>query len=171
MRWYIWVRRRTSCRKSPPHRFCGNVSLNVLLSAFSDKAAAHGIGFSVDATVPKELVIPDMELCSRMSNALENAIHAADAVSGEKQIVVTCCIKRDKLLISVQTPYAGTVTMVNGIPTSDQPGHGFGIKSIQAIAARYNGICTFSADNGVFVVRVVMTNDLQRGKETRKTVL
>ena len=26
-------------------------------------------------------------------------------------------------------------------------------------------------DNGVFVVRVVMTNDLQRGKETRKTVL
>lgn len=139
-----------------PCRFCENNSVNVLLSAFVEKALARGIKLTADVAVPKQLTIPDIELCSLLSNALENAIHAAAQVDGEKEIKVSCRTKRDKLLISVANPYCGTVTMVDEIPVADRSGHGFGVKSIRSIAARHNGICSFAADNGIFVLRIIL---------------
>lgn len=142
-----------------PQRFCENNSLNVLLSAFAEKAAAHGIHLAVDAAIPKQLPIPDMEFCTILANALENAIRAADAVTGEKQIAVFCHIRQDKLLLSVKNPYSGTVTMADGVPVSSQADHGFGVKSIQSIVSRHRGICTFSAEDGTFVLRVVLPSE------------
>lgn len=148
-----------------PHRFCENSSVNVLLGAFAETAAVNNIHMIVDVAVPKELAIPDMEFCSLLSNALENAIYAANKVTGEKQIAVSCHIKRDKLLLSVKNPYSGTITMVNSAPVSDRSGHGFGVKSIQSIVAKYNGICTFLAEDGIFILRVVLPAEWKRGQE------
>lgn len=139
-----------------PKRYCENSSVNVLLSAFAEKASACGIRLSSDITIPKQLAIPNMEFCSLLSNALENAIRAVNGVSAEKEITLSCRIKRDKLLLCITNPYSGAVTMANGIPVSDKPGHGFGVKSIQSIVSRHHGMCIFTAEDGIFVLRVVL---------------
>ena len=55
-----------------------------------------------------------------------------------------------------QNPYAGQVTIRNGLPVSTQDGHGYGCHSIQAIAQRNGGLCSFTAENSLFTLRVVL---------------
>ncbi|UQT50828.1 GHKL domain-containing protein [Flavonifractor plautii] len=51
-------------------------------------------------------------------------------------------------------PCAEPVRFENGVPISNRPGHGLGVQSICAIVKRYGGICSFSANNGIFLLRL-----------------
>lgn len=42
----------------------------------------------------------------------------------------------------------------NGIPVSNEPGHGIGVQSICAIVEQYGGIYTFLIKNGHFILRL-----------------
>ena len=42
----------------------------------------------------------------------------------------------------------------NGIPVSNEPGHGIGVQSICAIVERYGGMCTFLVQNHHFILRL-----------------
>ena len=46
--------------------------------------------------------------------------------------------------------------MRDGVPVSDAAGHGFGCRSIQAIAQQRGGLCQFLAERGTFLLRVVL---------------
>ena len=46
------------------------------------------------------------------------------------------------------------VRFKDGIPVTDQPGHGIGVGSICAIVERYGGLYSFSVREGEFVLRV-----------------
>ena len=61
-----------------PRRFCDNETVDLLISSFWSKAEKQGIDLSVKAELPSELQIPDTELCSVLSNGLENALHAVN---------------------------------------------------------------------------------------------
>ena len=65
-----------------PRHFCENELVNLLCSSFTDKAARMGARFTVEAKLPKELSISDTELCSILSNGLENALHAIATLEG-----------------------------------------------------------------------------------------
>jgi len=66
-----------------------------------------------------------------------------------------CCeVKQNELLLQIQNPYAGQVVIRNGLPVSEQEGHCCGYKSIQSIAQRNGGLCSFKAENGVFALRL-----------------
>ena len=112
----------------------------------------------VDAALPSALPIGDTELCALLSNALENALPAAGAVEDgrEKAVRMECRAQAGKLLLLVETPYAGEVRLENGLPVARRAGHGFGVKSMASIVERHGGLCSFSAENGVFTLRIVL---------------
>lgn len=142
-----------------PRRFCENETVNLICSSYLDKAAASGIALTVNAQLPAGLTVSDSELCSVLSNGLENALHAVnDPAVTEKQVRIYCHLKRDKLLLEITNPYAGTVEMMDGLPVSGQKGHGYGCSSILSIVRRHNGLCSFEAENGIFTLRVVLPN-------------
>ena len=64
-------------------RFCENETVNLLCSSFVQKAEKSGVTLNVDARVPAHLPISDTELCSLLSNALENALRAASTLQPE----------------------------------------------------------------------------------------
>ena len=64
-------------------RFCENDTVNLLCSAFAQRAERAGVQLQVDARVPGDLPISDTELCSLLSNALENALRAASTLRPE----------------------------------------------------------------------------------------
>lgn len=138
-------------------RFCDNETVNLLCSSFAQKAQEQGIEFQVEARLPKELPISDTELCALLSNGLENALNAAAALApGNRWVRCFWGIRRDKLLLEIQNPYLGTVTMADGLPENTAPGHGFGCRSIRYIAQHRGGLYTFRPENGIFTLQVVL---------------
>ena len=139
-------------------RFCENETVNLLCSSFVQKAEKSGVTLNVDARVPAHLPISDTELCSLLSNALENALRAASALRPEfrRTVDLYCGIRLNKLLIEVRNPYDTPPVMRDGVPVSDAAGHGFGCRSIQAIAQQRGGLCQFLAERGTFLLRVVL---------------
>ena len=140
-----------------PIRFTQNETLNLLCSSFSARAKKQNTQLSIQADLPQSLPFPDTELCSMISNGLENALHAVAVLpESERKISFFCGIRHNRLLIEIKNPYAGQVTMSNGIPVSAQPSHGFGCRSICAIAQQHHGHYLFEAEGGRFTLRVML---------------
>lgn len=140
-----------------PKRFCENELVNLLCSSYSGKAEHMGIRLTMNVGVPKDLPISDTELCSLLSNGLENAMRAVCALEGsDRQMSFYCELKPNRLLIEICNPYAGEIVMQDGLPVSGREGHGYGCRSIQSIVSRHRGLCSFSAENGLFSLRVLL---------------
>lgn len=140
-----------------PRRYCENELVDLLCSSFSDKAHRMGVRLTVRAKLPRSLSVSDTELCSVLSNALENALHAAaQQDEADRWVELYCGIRLEKLLIEVKNPCSGTPVLRDGIPVSAQAGHGYGCRSLKTIAERHGGLCTFSAENGIFLLRFML---------------
>ena len=140
-----------------PRRFCENELVNLLCSSFTAKASKAGITLTVEAKLPNALAISDTELCSLLSNGLENALHAAsEQPAGERWVTLYCGVRQNKLLIEIRNPCHGEVPMQDGIPVSGREGHGFGCRSIRTIAQRNSGLCMFTAQGGEFCMQVML---------------
>lgn len=141
-----------------PTQYCENETVNLLLSAFSGRAEEKGVRLSVRAALPGTLSLPDTELCALLFNGLENACTAAAALpeASDRTISVLIDIRQGNLLLEIRNPFAGEVVMQDGLPLSGNPGQHYGCRSIQSIAQRRKGICTFHAQDGVFTLRIAI---------------
>lgn len=138
-------------------RFCENEMVNLLCSAFETRAERLGIALSIDVNVPQEVSISDTELCSLLSNGLENALNAVVKLEGQRNWVdFYCGVNRNKLLIEIKNPCAGNVILRDGVPVSREEGHGYGCRSIRMIVERYQGVCSFEAANEIFTLHAVL---------------
>lgn len=139
------------------HRYCENEAVNLLCSSFVEKAENRGIRLAVEARVDKKLPLSDTELCSVLSNGLENAIQAVEGMPEPyRHVDLYCAEKNNNLLIEIRNPCDRAVTMVDGLPSSDRPGHGYGCRSIRTIVQSHRGHCLFQAKEGMFTLRVAI---------------
>ncbi len=140
-----------------PTRFCQNETVNLILSAFAAKAKQSGVILTVDAKLPDSLTFSDTELCSLLSNALENAIHACENIvdSSKRNIKLRIYSKNNKLCIDIRNTYHIEPIFHRGLPVSKELGHGFGTKSIAHIVKKHGGIYQFSVADGWFIFQAV----------------
>ncbi|MEL7621949.1 MAG: ATP-binding protein [Clostridiales bacterium] len=136
-----------------PTRFCGNETVNLILSAFATKAKQAQIMLTVDAKLPDLLPFSDTELCSLLSNALENAIHACEQIpdSSKRIIRLRMYSKNNKLCIDLHNSFQTEPIFQQGLPVSAEQGHGFGTKSIAHIVEKYGGVFQFAVKDGWFI--------------------
>lgn len=143
-----------------PVCYCQNQTVNLIMSTFNARAKKEGVVLLVDIVLPYELGINDTELCSLFSNALENAIYAAAQVADQKsrRVYVRSVVNNNKLVVSIENAYIGTVEMKGGVPkpTSKKAGHGFGIKSMIATVERHEGLYSFETTGGMFVLHIML---------------
>jgi hypothetical protein len=141
-----------------PNRYSENNTFNLILSFFAAKARENGVAFLVEADLPASLTLSETELCSLLSNGLENAITAATQVANEalKKVRVNCHIHKNKLLIFIENSFAGRVVMKNGFPQCNYEGHGFGVQSMAAITRKHHGYCSFAAEDEIFTLKIVL---------------
>jgi len=136
-----------------PLRFCENETVNLILSAFAARAKQAEIMLTIEARLPDSLTYSDTELCSLLSNALENAIHACEniAESSERHIKLRVYSKNNKLCIDIRNRYQTEPIFHQGLPVSKEPGHGFGVKSMAHIVEKHGGVFQFSVQDGWFI--------------------
>ena len=138
-----------------PKRYCENETLNLICASYDSKAKRLGVQLKINALMPKEIPLSDTELCSVVSNGLENALRAASQPEvAEKWVGFSCYVRQGNIFMLIQNPYAGQVVIRDGLPVSSREGHGYGCYSIQAITQRNGGLCSFEAENGVFSLRL-----------------
>lgn len=138
--------------------YCHNNTVNLILSSFAAKAKQRQVDFSAQIKAADFGSISDCDICVILSNALENAVRCAaqNKDPQNRTVSVEMFCKNKKNCINVANPFEGTVTIENGMPQTSQKNHGTGTRSIAAICEKYNGICRFQMQNGVFSTSVVL---------------
>ncbi len=140
-----------------PQAFCKNETVNLILSSFRAQAERRGVGLDIRADIPEKLNMSDADLCVIISNALENAIEAADAVTGRPRVIeFNCHTKNDQLLLEIANPFAGEVQIEDDAVRAGDGREGLGTRSIALVVKKHAGICSFEAQGGRFVLRVIL---------------
>lgn len=137
--------------------FCENEAANLIFSAFARRADNSGVLMQIHARIPRLIPMSESDLCVLLSNALENALHACKEQEDKGRagvIEVSVYEKSGKLFLQIINSCSEDISFEDGIPIADKSGHGIGVRSICAIVEQYDGIYTFSAGNGQFIMRI-----------------
>lgn len=134
----------------------GRNVLDALLFKKTEQAAEKGCKITFEIDCPISGGISDYDLCTIFGNILDNAIEAAN--SGDK-ISVKIGKQLEMLYISCENPFSGELKRRGDkiITTKkDIASHGFGIMRVKEIAGRYGGDVNITAENGVFLVEILL---------------
>ena len=136
-----------------PIRFCENETVNLILSAYASKAKQANVLLEMEAKLPDVLPFSDTELCSLLSNALENAMQASEKISDCKKRIIRLRVysKNKKLCIDIRNRYYKEPVFWNELPISEEQGHGFGTKSMVHIVEKHGGVFQFFVKDGWFI--------------------
>ena len=141
-----------------PMRFCENETVNLILSSFAAKAKQSKILLTVEAKLPDSLTFSDTELCSLLSNALENAILACEHIAdcNERYIKLRVYSKNNKLCIDIRNSFHTEPIFHQDFPVSKEQGHGFGTKSMAHIVEKHGGVFQFSVKDNWFIFQATI---------------
>lgn len=137
--------------------FCENEAANLIFSTFVRRAFDSGILMQVSARIPQLIPVSENDLCVLLSNGLENALHACreQREKGWAGVIeVSVYEKNGKIFLQIINSCGKDIIFDDGIPVTNRPGHGIGVRSICAIVERYGGIYAFSAEDGQFILRI-----------------
>ncbi len=140
--------------------FCDNTVVNELLTIYASQCQKLGFRPRFKAQVPEPFPMEMTDLTSLVANALENAFEAQTHVEeGKRAMQVEITYNGRKLKLLTKNPYAvGTSFKENGLPISTREVQsGIGTAQIKSIAEKYGGVASFSQEDGMFVVKAVMT--------------
>ncbi len=141
-----------------PLRFCENETVNLILSSFAAQAKQAEILLTIEAKLPDVLPFSDTELCSLLSNALENAVQASANIPDRSKRIIRLRVydKNNKLCIDLRNSYQTEPLFHRELPVSEKPGHGYGTKSMAHIVEKYGGVFRFSVQDGFFIFQATV---------------
>lgn len=131
----------------------GNQVLDIVLAEKRAICNQKGIIFTCYADGTGMEFTEELDLYSLVSNALNNAIDAVSKLpEGERFISLSAKCTNGMLMLHVENPFCGSLTMEDGLPKSsrDERYHGFGMKSMKRIAEKYDGTLSVQSENGIF---------------------
>ncbi|MCD8367385.1 MAG: ATP-binding protein [Clostridiales bacterium] len=144
----------------------GNEILNTVLTEKSLRCQQAHITLTCLAEGSALAFLDAVDLYTLFGNALDNAMEAVSALEEENRLIrVTVRQRSGLVLVQVENPYQGTLVLENGLPETskgeEKGWHGFGLRSIQSIAERYQGIFQISAEGQVFRLRITFPANAQ----------
>lgn len=129
-------------------RFCGNTTVNTVLSVYERRARQSGIAVQISAKASRELPILPQDLVIIIANLFENAIHAAAKVKNrDGGINIHIKDNEQRLLIKVENPCKTSLIFGESF-------YGIGIRSVISTANKYDGMYDFTAEKGIFSAKI-----------------
>ncbi len=135
---------------------CGNPEVSAVLNLESSKAKAAGIRFEYSVAVPQALPFLPSELCSVLTNCIDNAVEACAREKPEKAYVRTeISLRGEYLHVYVENP---TLQKRPRAETSkaDKQEHGYGKGIVKKIVEKYNGAYHENVAEGLYKVSVFL---------------
>ncbi len=136
-------------------RFCENETANTILSVKAAEMREDHIPYQIDAALPGNLAIADVDLCALFANLLDNAIEASRKLpEDESGITLTARADKGLFILKVENNYSGEILGKDGaLQTSkkDAANHGLGLAGVRDIAKRYGGEVSVEHGDGRFI--------------------
>lgn len=122
---------------------------DVLLSEKAALAEQRGIAFHSVFQVPASCPVEDMDFCTLLANALDNAIHACEKLppETEKFIRISSHIEGGFLLAAIENSFDGNPHVCPGT----------GLSNIRRTAKKYGGIIEVQTTDTVFHLSVLLS--------------
>lgn len=146
--------------KSPamgnPLHYCGDSTINAVLSTKASVLVQEQIEFEAKVDVPGELPFDKVDVCALFANALDNAIEACQKLpTGKRQITLKARAQKGLLAVNIINPIPNRNRLSDSKdlpPTTkaDPHNHGLGLKSIREIVTRHGGSMEITTDGGEF---------------------
>lgn len=143
------------CKSLRENYDTGNIIADAILNDKSAKAHAAGAKIVFKGYVPT-MGILNVDLCTIMSNAIDNAVEACEKgdKTKPKEITIDSDFSQGYYFLNISNPLFEKVEIEKGkkIKTSkeDKTLHGWGIANIIKTVKKYDGTSDFSANDGVF---------------------
>ena len=139
----------------------GNEALDTILTEKSLACSNEDIVLSCIADGAALGFMSPSDTYSFFGNALDNAIEAVRKVKDPERRNITLNVaRRGKMVaVSIENFYDVMPRFQDGVPATtkkDKSSHGFGVKSMQATCARYNGTLHVGAKDGVFYLNALL---------------
>lgn len=140
----------------------GHETLDVLLTEKNLRCRRRSIRMSCTGDYSVLSFMKKMDVYSLFTNAVDNAIDAVSKLDDPEKKLIDIAIETrgNMIFIAVTNYYDGHLLMDEGIPQTSktmEPGyHGFGIKSMRLIAAKYAGELAISANDEVFSLNIYL---------------
>ena len=123
------------------------------------EAGQLGVPVEWRLELPRQLPVPEADLCMMLGNLLENAFHASQKLPPEqRQVKVMARMLSPAMLgLLVENRYDGVLKRQKGaLHSTKHDGMGIGLVSIQTTAAKYGGSMTVETENGLFRVNILL---------------
>lgn len=138
----------------------GNDILDTVLTEKSLLCGQYRIALTCMADGQLLSFMDTVDLYALFGNALDNAIEASLPLpEPERMIDLQVQQKAGLILIRVINRFSGTMEDGAELPKTskaDQGWHGFGLKSIRAVAEKYGGLMNLRGEGGVFTLRITI---------------
>ena len=130
--------------------FCANDLINATLSIYHYHLGNLEIPFQQKVNLPREMAGMDMDVAIVLSNLLENALHASmKQPVTDRTIKVSAQYDAGQYVLSVANRFRGSLLIDSeGLPYSDEPGHGTGMISLRAFVRKYKAQCDLRQQDG-----------------------
>lgn len=129
-----------------------NEVMDIILNFKLSEAEKNGVEIGTEVDSLADIHIEEHDLCSIMSNLLDNAIEGCSSADNEKkQIRILVKLFGDMLYICVMNTYDNIVEKHS---ETEQNIHGYGLKSVRSKVEKYRGDVECSQKNNWFVVTI-----------------
>ena len=136
----------------------GNEILDTILTEKSLICENSGIHINCVADGSLLAFMNPVDLYTLFGNALDNALEACEKMPcGQGRMVLNLSKTGEMLFIEIKnTIYEEPVKNSEGLVTTkkDKASHGFGLKTIQQLKDKYDGILDYKTEGGWFVLRI-----------------
>lgn len=143
------------------NQWTGIGAIDYILSQKADTARKQGIDISIHAEYPNDCKIEPVDLCTILTNLLDNAIEACEKQPKGAEKTIKIIIRRIHQFIIIRITNTSVAEPIasNGIFATtkvNQRNHGWGIRSVKSAVEKYQGTIEFDYDNSIFTVSVML---------------
>lgn len=140
---------QTPVKKMMDTVWTGDETVDYLINSKAVTAEENGIKYQVQVEFPRRTNLQSADLCAILGNLLDNALEAAKQIPSSEQRWIQLTIRRinQMLIIKVENGFLTPPVKKNGAlkTLKDENGlHGWGLKSAQAAAEKYDGMVQVS---------------------------
>ncbi len=131
----------------------GNFVSDAILNSKAVSAAKFDTQISFSGRVPSEGISSE-DLCTILSNLIDNAIEACEKVAGRKKIEIESGEANGFLILSVSNPTVNGANPKFRTTKKDKLNHGIGLKNVERAIKKYNGTIDLGKNGELFTANV-----------------
>jgi len=134
----------------------GNIMVDAILNSKISIATAGEISINAKAAVPGELTVSEIDLSIIIGNLLDNAIESCLKLPDPAARFIRIYIGKHKSMLYISVTNAAGQKNQDGLfkTTKMSHMHGFGLKRIDRIAAKYGGFVNRQSEDGAFATEI-----------------